>query len=322
MLRGNYLSLGATSTRLYSEKDHVSWYLKLAITISTWLVLAGYTLFALIFTSPSDNIKVSRGILTALASAFLVTGYAGAGAGMVFSKSLLFRLDSVYLPFFLTSIAGLIEVVANHSIHKKFPVSHTYIIAPLVTASTTTIIFGGLSIITWRRVNNVKEVGERTGAPMAKWETARSGQYGDPAASTELLAMEIPEDEAQRRQLLRLLIAREQERAPSPETSSRHSTYHIDLPSDYNRLAVPTAGRPRGGSDPSITDKWSVKNLLGQRKRQVSETDDVPDGREQRRRQIERESITSLSQPQLAEALSNYEREAATWSGRDNVSYA
>lgn len=315
MLRGEYLSIGATSTRLYSEKDHVPWYLKLATTVSKWLALAGYTLFALIFTSPSDNIKVSRGVLTALASAFLVTGYAGAGAGMVFSKSLLFRLDSLYLPFFLTSVAGLIEIVANHSIHKKFPVSDTYIIAPLVIASTTTVVFGGLSTIAWRRVNNVKEVGERTGAPLAKWETARSGGYGDPAASTELLAMEIPEDEAQRRQLLRLLIAREQGRAPSPEPSNRpHSTYHIDLPDDYNRLAVPPAGRPRGGSEPSITDKWSVKNLLGHRKRSEPDPEDLPDGREQRRRQIERESISSLSQPQLAQAMSNYERDAATWS--------
>lgn len=312
-MRGEYSRVGDVPNQLYLEREHIPWYLKAATTVSTWFALAGYTLFALVFTSQKDNIKVSRGVLTALASAFLIIGYAGAAAAFVFGRSLLFRLDSVYLPYLLTSIAGLIEIVANHSIHKKFPVSDAHIVAPLVIASITTVFFAAVALLAWRRVNNMKTVGERTGAKLQTWETPRSGYYSDPMAATEMMPMEVPEDEAQRRQLLRLLLARERGArgpSPSPDTSSMYSTYRIDLPEEYNR--VPPNGRPRRGSEPSISDKWTVKNLLGHRKQSSKDNNvDVEEEREKRRRQIERDSLTSLSQPALEQAMSNYENGAS-----------
>jgi len=316
--------MGRTPSHLYLEREHVPWYLKAATTVSTWFAVAGYTLFALIFTSAKDNLKTSRSVLTALASAFLVIGYAGAIAAFIFGRSILFRLDAIYLPYLLTSIAGLIEIVANHSLHKKFQSSKVYIFVPLIIASITTILFAALAFISWRRVGNIEAVGERTGAPLTKWEAQNSPHHTDPAAATELLAMDIPEDEAQRRQLLRLLLAREQERGPSPDASS---TYRIDWMGDDgerpNRLTVPAYARSRRGSAPEITDKWSISNLLGRKKGAPAQNVDVTDTREQRRRQIERDSLTSSSIPALdREALRSYES-SSTWAGRSNrESYA
>lgn len=330
-MRGEYTRVDArtndVSNQLYLEREQIPWYLKAATTVSTWFALAGYTLFVLVFTSEQDNIKVSRGVLTALASAFLVIGYAGAVAAFIFGRSLLFQLDNIYLPFLLTSVAGLIEVVANHSIHKKFPVSDAHIVGPLVIASITTIVFATLALLAWRKVNRVKMVGERTGAKMQKWEISRSGHYSDPTTATELLPMDIPEDEAQRRQLLRLLLAREQGMkmpSPNPDRSSMYSTYRIDLPEEYNRAPMPTTARPRRGSEPSISDKWTLKNLLGHRKQpSKDDTSTMGDEREQRRRQIERDSLSSLSQPALEQAMSNYNDGASTWAGSSQrASYA
>jgi hypothetical protein len=130
---------------------------------------------------------------------------------------------------------------------------------------------------------------------MPRWETHSfaGNRDQDPGQAMELLAMNIPEDEAQRQQLLRLLIAKEQktqQRGPSPDPSS---TYRIDWMGDEDNthLAVPQHARPRSGSAPSITNQWHISNLLGKAAKREPSTDDLKSQREERRREIERQSL-------------------------------
>lgn len=279
-------------SELYTERDHFPWLRRSIATLSTWLALAGYTLFALVFTAESDNLRASRRVLTALASLFLILGYVGGTGAFFLSSNTSYRYDSVVYPFFLTSFGGLLEVVLNHALHRRFPVGDVYIIVPLVLASLTTVISGFLSYVTLKKLQRQKKMDMRVMQDMPQWEThAFTTHDHDPGQDTELLPvpMQIPEDEAQRQQLLRLLIAKEQEqRGPSPDSS----TYRIDWAGDEDghHLKVPQQSRPRSGSAPHVGNRWDMRDLLGVRREPSLE--EVQDKREQRRREIERQSLS------------------------------
>jgi hypothetical protein len=334
-MRGEYSRVGAKVKDYthHTSSSTVPLYLRTVATVSSWAALAGYTLFVLIFTSLRDNVKLSRSALVALASVLLTAGYAGAGTSFAFSRnSPSVQYKVIFLPFLLTSIAGLIEVVINHSLHKEFEVgkSSPYIYAPLIVASLTTVLFALLSFLAYLHIRKTPLSSTNIDRNIPAWEThAFSG--GDPGQSTELLPSQahaplhspyakyefsqsqsqqrnidmndiIPGDEAQRRQLLRLLLAREQpDRGPSPDASS---TYRIDWPGDEGpsrpqhtrHLSVPSISRPRAGSAPSITDRWHMGNLLGRKRKPSLEMNkmegEIPDAREVRRREIETNSLT------------------------------
>ena len=291
-------------SQLYTSRDHFPWLRRTVATISTWFALAGYTLFALIFTSNEDNLRTSRRVLTALAGIFLILGYSGAVVAFFLSSNPVYRYDSVIYPFLLTSFAGLMEIVLNHALHKTVPVSDAYIYPPLVVAIVTTLFSAFLAATTLQRIERMKHADMRMRNEIPAWEThSFAGHDHDPGQATELLGrrtnMDIPEDEAQRQQLLRLLIAKEQaQRQPTADTES---TYRIDWPGDEEATHLvppqPQHTRPRSGSAPSISDRWKVSDLLGSRapKAAVKEqpsTENVRGQREERRREIERQSLS------------------------------
>ena len=228
----------------------------------------------------------------ALAGIFLILGYLGGIGAFFLTSNPAHRHDSVIYPFFLTSFGGLMEIVLNHSLHKQFPVSDGYIYPPLITAAFSTVICGLLSVISIRQQGRMKKVEIRPKQEVPQWETHSfaDNRDQDPGQATELLAMSVPEDEAQRQQLLRLLIAREQAaRGPSPNSS----TYQIEWQGDeeHTLLTVPQHARARSGSAPSITNKWHISNLLGGTVKKHPSTESVSSQREKRRREIERNSL-------------------------------
>jgi hypothetical protein len=284
-------------SELYTDRDHFSWLRRSVATISTWLALAGYTLFALIFTADPDNLRTSRRILTVIAALFLILGYVGGIGAFFLSSNTGYRYDSVIYPFFLTSFGGLMEIVLNHALHRRFEVGDVYIIVPLVLASITTVIFGFFSITCIKRLNRQRKMEARARQEVPIWEThAFTNQGPDPGQDTELLPMQmqVPEDEAQRQQLLRLLIAKEQEhRGPSPDASTYRIEWQGD-PDEEGHLKVPQQSRPRSGSAPNISNRWNMKNLLGvnrQVRREPSQ-EELKEGRERRRKEIERQSLS------------------------------
>src|SRR6201996_6233023 len=97
-MQRHYQRMRETLFDLYTERDALPWYFRTAAVAASWLALGGYIVFALVFTSATDNIKVSRTFLTALAGSLLLTGYGVATAVAYFSRSLLFLFDAVLLP--------------------------------------------------------------------------------------------------------------------------------------------------------------------------------------------------------------------------------
>jgi hypothetical protein len=142
-MKRNYQRMRETLFDLYTERDALPWYLRTIALIASWLALGGYVVFALIFTSDTDNVKVSRTFLIILGSAFLVVGYGAIAIVAYLGRSLLFLFDAVLVPILTSSFMGIFVTVMNHALHKRFPIpTQIYIYVPLVTACVTTVWTG------------------------------------------------------------------------------------------------------------------------------------------------------------------------------------
>lgn len=303
-----YARLRETVFDLYIERDRVHWGYKVGAYLSSWLALGGYILFALVFSSDPDNLKIPPIALTALAGTLLVVGYACTTIIALRSRSLLFCFDAVLLPILTSSFMGVFVIVMNHALHRNFDIPNQgYIYGPLITASLTTIASAVLTVWVYIKMRKVQDIDGRIRQRVPRWErqSLSHGPGGDAASTMELLPLSLPEDEAQRRQLLRLLLQREAERSERPS-----STYRIDLPGEspsgqVQYLSVPAGGsdgdigsaRPRSGSMPANPRRISLGDLLGKSKspEQPQESNIFKDPRQRRRDEIERLSLYSPS---------------------------
>ena len=305
-MQPHYQRMRETSFDLYTERDALPWYFRLFAVVASWLALSGYVVFALGFTSATDNVKVSRTSLTVVASILLVVGYGAVTATAYFSRSLLFLFDSVLLPTFTSSFMGIFITVVNHALHKTFPIStQIYIYVPLVIACATTIGAGCLAYITYERLDRIKSMDRQKRQHVQRWERGSYSNYGDGTSTTELLPMNrwsannIPEDEAQRRQLLRLLLNREAASESPRVHRNSQSTYHITLPWESGGSpglegapVVQPETRSRGGSLPANPSRWNILNKMTRGRSPTVQSQDVKDPRERRREEIERSSMS------------------------------
>jgi hypothetical protein len=337
-----------TAFDLYIERDRIPWYYRAIALVASWLVLGGFILFPLVFTSDADNIKTSRTALVSIGAAFFITGYIAISVTAVLNKSILFCFDAVLLPILTSSVIGLAAVVFNHSLHKTFPVSDIYIIIPLTLASISTVTSACLAGYTYHRIKLITQSDNRRKIRMIREEAAAwPGALHDSTSMQSLLpapqqqqrdfaqrgsvgsvSAMIPEDEQQRQQLLRLLLRREAARQPSPDSES---TYHIDLPdplngNDFLRVPNPKAGEE--SSRPGSGTRYQLSKLLGGVNRARSQTVDSVDPRQRRREEIERGHV-SLSPPNANPNAGEYwpgspqaPQQYTPWSGGGATRYA
>lgn len=309
MPRGYPQPLKRTAFDLYVERDRIPWYFRAIALVASWLVLGGFILFPLVFTSNADNIKASRTALTSIGAAFFILGYVAISVTAVLSKSILFCFDAVLLPILTSSVIGLAMVVFNHSLHKTFPVSDLYIIIPLTLASLSTVVSALLAGWAYHHMNRIRGSDNRRKVRVIREEQSAWPGVRDSTIMQELLPQMtrdrdsvgsvsnmIPEDEQQRQQLLHLLLKREVARAPSPDSES---TYRIDLPDPLNGndyLRVPHAAND--GSAPDTGTRFQLSKLLGGANRARSHTaDSFIDPRQRRREEIERGLVGRLASP-------------------------
>ncbi|KAK5047448.1 hypothetical protein LTR84_006544 [Exophiala bonariae] len=294
-----YERMRETFFDLYTERDALPSYYRAVALSSTWLALGGYIIFALAFTSEEENLKIGRKPLIGVAATFLTIGYAISGLSAFFSRSLMFTFDAVLMPVLTSSFMGVFVTVANHALHRQFPISNQSLIyVPLVISCIATIATSAVAIITYRKISNIKSLDTQRRQHVKRWDRTSSVSYGDATSTSELLPMNnmnmnsitLPEDEAQRRQLLRLLLSRES--AESPGLTLTPSTYQITLPSenpncDAPQVVVP-GQRPRAGSLPG-TGKLGILGKIGRDRSPTVESFKNP--RERRRDEIERSSM-------------------------------
>jgi len=299
-MRGrSYTKLRETTFDLYTENERLPWYYKALSNFSAWLVLAGYILFSIAFTASSDDLRISPSLVTGLAATGVFLGYVSDFALAFLSRSLIFTFDGVLMPVLTASAVGVFSTIVHRALHKSFdPGTTVYLILPLVASVTGTIVSAVLSWVVYRKLRKIKELDarRRTHVPMDHFTSPMLPQ---PTISREVHDM-VPDDEQQRRQLMHLLMAKEN-RNQSLEDAS--STYRIDLPWD-----TAEDNRQRSGSLPNTKTNTNRLSVFGGGRDRSNTSESFKDPRERRREQIEWSGVLASNTPNPA-ALSS------TWHG-------
>lgn len=145
----------------------------------------------------------------------------------------------------------------------------------------------------YRKLRAIKELDARRRMHVPLDTYAKSPSVPNSSISREVQS-KIPDDEAQRQQLLHLLMVKENRNASLEDNSS---TYRIDLPWD-------TAGgenRPRSGSLPNNNNNNNKQQASGSRlsilagRERSNTAETFKDPRERRREQIEQSGILAHS---------------------------
>lgn len=301
-MRGRtYTKLRETTFDLYTEQERLPWYFKFLSIFSSWLVLAGYILFSIAYVSRNDDLRISPPIATGIAATGVFLGYLSAGALAFLSRSLIFTFDGVLLPILTASAVGVFSTVIHKALSRiDGPGNMIYLFLPLAVSGVATIVSAVLSFIVYRKLRKIKDLDQRrrVHVPLDN----QSSPFLSQNVSREVRDM-VPDDEAQRRQLMALLQAQADGRGRDSSVDGS-STYRIGLPGDE--------ARGRSGSVPSHgstnrTSKFTISNLVG---RERSDTaGNFKDPRERRREEIERSGLVSGSQPNSAGLT-------AAWSGQ------
>lgn len=297
-MRGRaYSKIRETTFDLYLEQEKLPWYYKTLSTFSAWLVLAGYILFSIAYTSTPDELRISPSFMTGLAATGVFLGYLSDAALAFLSRSLIFTFDGVLMPVLTASAVGVFSTVVHRALKKTTEEGNEiYLILPLAVASVATVIATALSWVVYRKLRNIKELDARRRAhiPLGDYSPMLS-QGMNVNVSREVRDM-VPDDEQQRRQLMHLLMTRD-DAVGSSSFDGSSSTYRIDLPWEEAG-----GSRPRSGSLPSTNtlrqpSRFSLQKLVVGRERSNT-SDSFKDPRERRREQIEQSGLVgSNGQP-------------------------
>lgn len=294
-MRGRaYSKIRETTFDLYTEQERLPWYYKALSTVSAWLVLAGYILFSIAYTSRPGELRISSSFLTALAATGLILGYLSDAALAVLSRSLIFTFDGVLMPVLTASAVGVFTTVVHRALKKTAtePGNQIYLILPLAVAGVATVVATTLSWIVYRKLRKIKDLDarRRSHIPMEQF-SPMVPQNGHVSREGRGMA---PDDEQQRRQLMHLLTVKDDPiRNSSIDGSS--STYRIELPGEEGGDTRPRSGSLPPASTTKQTARFSLTNFGTGRERSGT-TDSFKDPRERRREEIERSGLVSNGQ--------------------------
>lgn len=293
-MRGkSYLQLRETTFDLYTEQERLPWYFKFLSIFSAWLVLAGYIMFSIAYTSTPSELHIPANLITGLASTGVFLGYLSDAALALLSRSLIFAFDGVLMPVLTASAVGVFSTVIHRALKDAPRENKVYLLLPLIVSSIATVISAVLSWMVYRKLRKIKDLDarRRTHIPMDSYSSPMIPKSIH--ISREVQDM-VPDDEQQRRQLMHLLMSKDKSRNRSMEDAS--STYRIDLPWEE------AGPRPRSGSVPSqrSNGRFAIPGLgLGRERSATGES--FKDPRERRREQIERSGLVQVqSQPSSA----------------------
>ncbi|GIZ46377.1 hypothetical protein CKM354_000950400 [Cercospora kikuchii] len=280
----SYHTVNGVATR----RHDTAWYWRLVAVASSFMILGGFLMLPTTFDRDPQT-RISQAVIGIFAVALLAAGISFTALLCFAVRSPEFQADSVFLPAFTSCSIGLLTVLYNFTVFRRY---HWNTPALLVTvcAAVGTILYGGLLVWTQRKVGAAKTRTQEQQLPVpmthlpSESQTALTQEQvyqqnynrnmfptaysreGPPATpNTGYDPESITEEEMQRQQMLMLLLNKD---SPSvPDTSS--STFRIDwqgreeedtpaggwyapqssASSAYPQSAFPTPGISRQGTN-------------------------------------------------------------------------
>ncbi|KAK4575002.1 hypothetical protein LTR86_000852 [Recurvomyces mirabilis] len=227
----------------------VPWYWRILALGSAVIILGGFLILPVTFDD-DPGLRIAKSALGIFAIALLTAGFSFTAL-----LSFLFQADAVFLPSLLACALGLLTVFYDFLISSKFTWNVPALLT-VVASAVSTIVYAGLLIYTYRRINLLKSSGTYGdvrgsanmplrpasfgGSSMSTWQeptfyenynrnmfpsSIRETQPAQPQGAPQgYNPNEITEEEMQRQQMLMLLLHREQPPTPDPS----QSTFRID----------------------------------------------------------------------------------------------
>ncbi|OJD22317.1 hypothetical protein ACJ73_06337 [Blastomyces percursus] len=195
-------------------EEDLRWYWKLLASISAWLLLAGFVVFPLAIDNNADNMRGGQFALAATGTALVGVGYLVCVGFCLRWRKKHYLVDFIFMyanynPEHFIARHGTDDDCkpAPADLRRLAPLT-ALSIAVITISSVSTALFGAAAIY---NSHNVVFVPRRS--------AFRRGRNGE---------VSVDDAELQRRQLLRLYLQQDADRAPSPEVTQ--STFRIDLP--------------------------------------------------------------------------------------------
>ncbi|KAK2747781.1 hypothetical protein FQN57_001811 [Myotisia sp. PD_48] len=185
--------------------DQPAWYWKLSVTASSWLLLIGFILFSLSLESDKSQFKSDKPALIGTSIIMLTAAYLLSALYYVRWRNTNYLFHSCFFPCFSSCVLGLFNLVLNLLI-RELPINNSAI-AIISVATVSSVVYGFASLyfsFYWMPCVRIE------------WRKARPKHLPTRANSVEL----------QRQQFARLYVGGNEDRAPSP----RSSTFQIALP--------------------------------------------------------------------------------------------
>ncbi|KAL6720491.1 hypothetical protein ACLMJK_002415 [Lecanora helva] len=190
---------------LYNEKDSTPWYWRTAATLSAFLIVLGFLIFAPATQSTSSTSNKIAAIV------ILALGYILSFIVAVVCKSWVFRLDILYIPCLSSSLLGLINVLYTLSLRNASLKWTSLAIAGVTLSAVFSLLYTIVALLTFRKIYIVR---------------ARDAMHRhQPESGGDGI---LPETELQRQQLLRLLL--QQEDAKKSNADNQQQTFKLEWP--------------------------------------------------------------------------------------------
>ncbi|KAL1959172.1 hypothetical protein VTO42DRAFT_2677 [Malbranchea cinnamomea] len=197
---------------LYSElgrslgilDDELPWYWTLPVHGSPWLLMAGFVMFPL--AMDRSDISANKSAITVTSSIILGVSYVVCATSCLRWRKSHILQDLLLIPFFWSSLIGLLNVALNISVRRLYPLD-TLSIAVVSIGSVSTVGFGSAALYNSQIEKYVPKI------------LKNRRRFVDSG---------VDDEELQRRQLLRLYLKKDRDCAPSTEVSQ--NTFRIDLP--------------------------------------------------------------------------------------------
>ncbi|TID17877.1 hypothetical protein E2P81_ATG10849 [Venturia nashicola] len=136
------------------EKENVTWYWRVIGQIASWMVLGGYLMLPGTFDDNAE-MRFSKGVLSIIIVALLTGGYSLTALLWFACPSILFRVDSIFLPIFSVSLFGFLATIYAFASSSRYSFSSTS--APVTLALTvfSAILYGSFALLARRKISKM-----------------------------------------------------------------------------------------------------------------------------------------------------------------------
>lgn len=133
---------------------NTKWYWQLIGQIASWMILGGYLILPSTFDDDA-HMRFSKGVLSIIIVALLTGGYSLTALLWFACPSILFRVDSIFIPIFSVSLFGFLATIYAFASSSRYSFSSASAPITLVLTVLSAILYGSLALFARRKISKL-----------------------------------------------------------------------------------------------------------------------------------------------------------------------